>query len=83
MREVTDAQRYARGIQRLKRSTKLACRYSVGPTEIEPTIKTPQSIIATARVQPPDAPAILHGKHATVKPNAGKVSRCRSFSMWQ
>ncbi len=39
--------------------------------------------IATARVQPAEAPLIFTGKHATVKPVAGSASRLASFSIWQ
>ncbi len=41
------------------------------------------SKIATARVQPADAPLILKGKQETVKPVGGSTSRFASFSMWQ
>src|SRR5882672_9093338 len=46
-------------------------------------VTQPQSNSATARVQPPEAPLILAGKQATVKPCAGNCSRLVSFSMWQ
>src|SRR5881409_2467410 len=36
--------------------------------------------IATARVQPAEAPRIFTGKHAIVKPWAGSVSRLCGFS---
>jgi len=41
------------------------------------------SMMATARVQPADAPFILTGKQLTVKPDAGNASRLWSFSRWQ
>ena len=41
------------------------------------------SKMATARVQPADAPLILTGKHETVNPVAGSRSRLPSFSIWQ
>ncbi|MNV96120.1 hypothetical protein D3C71_1910860 [compost metagenome] len=41
------------------------------------------SNIATARVQPADAPRILCGKQLIVKPVAGIDSRLCSFSKWQ
>ena len=41
------------------------------------------SKIATARVQPAEAPRILCGKQAMVKPSPGKTSRLCSFSRWQ
>ncbi len=41
------------------------------------------SRMATARVQPADAPLIFTGKQATLKPAAGSFSRLCSFSMWQ
>ena len=41
------------------------------------------SRIATARVQPADAPRILTGKQHTVKPSPGSASRLCSFSRWQ
>ncbi len=46
-------------------------------------LKPYPSIIATARVQPADARAILTGKQAIMKPCAGRLSRLCSFSMWQ
>ncbi len=41
------------------------------------------SKIATARVQPADAPRILCGKQLMVKPCGGSASRLCSFSRWQ
>ena len=41
------------------------------------------STIATARVQPAEAPRILTGKQLRVKPSAGSASRLCSFSRWQ
>ena len=41
------------------------------------------SKIATARVQPAEAPRILCGKQLMKKPSAGSASRLCSFSMWQ
>ncbi len=41
------------------------------------------SKMATARVQPAEAPRILCGKHEMKKPSAGSASRLCSFSMWQ
>ena len=41
------------------------------------------SKIATARVQPAEAPRILCGKQEMVKPSAGSASRLCSFSRWQ
>ena len=41
------------------------------------------SKMATARVQPADAPLILTGKQETVNPVAGSSSRLPSFSIWQ
>jgi len=41
------------------------------------------SKIATARVQPAEAPLILWGKQLTVKPLPGSASRLCSFSRWQ
>ena len=41
------------------------------------------SMMATARVQPAEAPRILTGKQLTVNPLAGSASRLCSFSMWQ
>ena len=44
----------------------------------------PQSSkMATARVQPAEAPRILCGKQQTVKPSPGRASRLCSFSRWQ
>ena len=44
----------------------------------------PQSSrMATARVQPADAPRIFTGKQHTVKPSPGSASRLCSFSRWQ
>jgi hypothetical protein len=42
-----------------------------------------QSRIATALVQPAEAPFTLQGKQATWKPSTGSRSRLCSFSMWQ
>ena len=52
-----------------RRMTKLGERYS--------------STIATARVQPAEAPLIFTGKQAIENPVAGSASRLWSFSMWQ
>ena len=41
------------------------------------------SKIATARVQPAEAPRILCGKQEMVKPSPGSASRLCSFSRWQ
>ena len=41
------------------------------------------SKMATARVQPAEAPRIFTGKQHTVKPSPGKASRLCSFSRWQ
>lgn len=41
------------------------------------------SMIATARVQPAEAPRILWGKQETMKPSDGRASRLCSFSRWQ
>ena len=41
------------------------------------------SRIATARVQPAEPPFTLTGKHDTVNPSAGRLSRLCSFSIWQ
>src|SRR5262249_7997605 len=41
------------------------------------------SKIAPARVQPAEAPRILCGKQAMVKPSPGSASRLCSFSRWQ
>ena len=41
------------------------------------------SKIATARVQPADAPRILCGKQLIVNPCGGSASRLCSFSRWQ
>ncbi|MCY1360523.1 hypothetical protein D9M69_471540 [compost metagenome] len=41
------------------------------------------SKIATARVQPAEAPRILCGKQLMKKPVGGSTSRLCSFSMWQ
>jgi len=41
------------------------------------------SKMATARVQPAEAPRILQGKQEMVKPVAGSTSRLCSFSKWQ
>jgi len=41
------------------------------------------SKMATARVQPADAPRILCGKHEMMKPSPGSASRLCSFSRWQ
>lgn len=41
------------------------------------------SKMATARVQPAEAPRILCGKQLTVKPCGGRASRLCSFSRWQ
>ena len=44
----------------------------------------PQSSrMATARVQPAEAPRIFTGKQHTVKPSPGSASRLCSFSRWQ
>jgi hypothetical protein len=48
-------------------------------TELAPCHRHSKS--ATARVQPADAPFILCGKQATVKPFGGNWSRLQSFSM--
>ena len=46
--------------------------------------RTPQSSkMATARVQPAEAPRILWGKQLIVKPVGGSASRLCSFSRWQ
>src|SRR6267378_3689017 len=42
-----------------------------------------RSTMATARVQPAEAPRIFTGKHAMVKPSPGSASRLCSFSRWQ
>src|SRR2546425_2258747 len=42
-----------------------------------------RSTIATARVQPAEAPRIFTGKQAMVKPSPGSASRLCSFSRWQ
>ena len=49
----------------------------------EETGPAPQSRIATARVQPADAPRIFTGRQLTVNPAGGSASRLCSFSMWQ
>ena len=41
------------------------------------------SKIATARVQPAEAPRILWGKQLMKKPSAGSASSGGSFSRWQ
>ena len=41
------------------------------------------SKIATARVQPAEAPRILCGKQLMKKPSPGSASRLCSFSRWQ
>ena len=43
----------------------------------------PAEYMATARVQPAEAPRILCGKQLMKKPLAGSASRLCSFSRWQ
>src|SRR5258708_21925991 len=46
-------------------------------------LREPYSRMATARVQPAEAPRIFTGKQLMVNPVAGSASRLCSFSRWQ
>ena len=58
------------------------CRYRHDSAGQRAAVKA-SSKIATARVQPADAPRILCGKQLMKKPSAGSASRLCSFSRWQ
>ncbi len=61
----------------------LLARIAFQPIRLRTVPGLYSSKIATARVQPAEAPRILCGKQAMMKPSAGSASRLCSFSMWQ
>ena len=56
---------------------------AMGPAAWALAFRMASSKIATARVQPAEAPRIFTGKQAIMKPSAGSASRLLSFSRWQ
>ncbi|MDT4838898.1 hypothetical protein FQZ97_726710 [compost metagenome] len=83
IRQVLDRKVAARGVGRSDPAAGAGVVRVVEFDHVQTDAISASSKIATARVQPAEAPRILCGKQLMKKPVGGSTSRLCSFSMWQ